>query len=49
MIRTNGDTMPMTVTITPRPPVATAGHAFTLPVVRELPPVARPGTFDSTW
>jgi hypothetical protein len=41
--------MPMTVTITPRPPVATAGHAFTLPVVRELPPVARPGTFDSTW
>jgi hypothetical protein len=38
----------MTVTITPRPPVA-AGHAFTLPVVRELPPVAHPGTFDSTW
>ena len=33
----------------PAPLVATAGHAFTFPVVRELPPVARPGTFDSTW
>jgi hypothetical protein len=39
----------MTVTVTPRPPVATAAHTFTLPTVRELPPVARPGTFDSTW
>jgi hypothetical protein len=38
----------MTVTVTPRPPVATQ-HSFTLPVVRELPPVFRPGTFDSTW
>ena len=36
----------MTVTVTPRPPVATASHAYTLPTVRELPPVARPGTFD---
>ena len=33
----------MTVTITPRPPVAAAGHAFTLPVVRELPPGRAPG------
>ena len=40
--------MPMTVTVTPRPPVVTA-HTFTLPTVRELPPVARPGPFDSTW
>jgi hypothetical protein len=38
----------MTVTITPRPPVA-ASHVFTTPVVRELPPVQRPGTFASTW
>ena len=34
----------MTVTITPRMPVATA-HAFSLPVVREIPPVQRPGMF----
>ena len=32
---------------TPRPPVAP--HAYSLPVVRELPPVTRPGTFDATW
>ena len=38
----------MTVTITPRMPVATA-HAFSLPVVREIPPVQRPGMFSSTW
>jgi hypothetical protein len=39
----------VTLTITPRPPVATGGHAFTIPTVRELPPIARPGTFASTW
>ncbi len=39
----------MTVTVIPRPPVRTAAHSFTLPTVRELPPVARPGLFDSTW
>ena len=38
----------MTVTITPRVPVATA-HVYSLPTVREIPPVPRPGTFDSTW
>jgi hypothetical protein len=38
----------MSVTVTPRMPVATA-RAFTLPAVREIPPVPRPGTFDSTW
>ena len=38
----------MSVTLTPRPPVA-ATHEFTLPTVREIPPVLRPGTFDSTW
>ena len=38
----------MSVTLTPRPPV-TATHAYTLPTVREIPPVLRPGTFDSTW
>jgi hypothetical protein len=38
----------MTVVVTPRPP-ATATHTYSLPVVRELPPVARPGTFDTTW
>ena len=38
----------MTVTITPRVPVATV-HVYTLPTVREIPPVPRPGTFDSTW
>jgi hypothetical protein len=38
----------VTVTVTPRPPIA-ASHVYTLPVVRELPPVQRPGTFDSTW
>jgi hypothetical protein len=39
----------VTVTVTPRPPVATASHAYTLPTVRELPPVSRPGTFASIW
>ena len=39
----------MTVTVTPRNPAATARHGFTLPTVRELPPVSRPGTFASTW
>jgi hypothetical protein len=38
----------MTATVTPMPPVITT-HVFTIPVVRELPPVQRPGTFDSTW
>jgi hypothetical protein len=38
----------MTVVVTPRQPAASA-HAFATPVVRELPPVQRPGTFDSTW
>jgi hypothetical protein len=40
----------MTITATPRPPIATATqHVFTLPTVRELPPVARPGTHASIW
>jgi hypothetical protein len=39
----------MTITVTPRPPIATASHVYSLPVVRELPPVARPGTFAATW
>jgi hypothetical protein len=39
----------MTVTVTPRPPVNAAAHAFSLPVVREIPPVQRPGTFSATW
>jgi hypothetical protein len=47
-IRSWWEGTPMTVTVTPRPPVVTA-HTFTLPTVRELPPVSRPGTFDSTW
>jgi hypothetical protein len=38
----------MTVTVTPRMAVA-AARAYTLPTVREIPPVQRPGTFDSTW
>ena len=38
----------MTLVVTPRPPIATA-HAFTTPVVREVPPVNRPGLFDATW
>jgi hypothetical protein len=33
--------------VTPRPPVI--AHTFTLPIVRELPPVTRPGTFAPTW
>ena len=39
----------MTVVITPRQPSAAASLVYTTPVVRELPPVARPGLFDSTW
>ena len=39
----------MTAMVTPRPPIAAASHHYTIPVVRELPPVLRPGTFDSTW
>lgn len=38
----------VTVTTTPRMPVATT-HVYTLATVREIPPVQRPGTFDSTW
>ena len=38
----------VTVTTTPRMPVATA-HVYTLATVREIPPVPRPGSFDSTW
>ncbi len=38
----------MSVTLTPRPP-APVTHEFSLPTVREIPPVLRPGTFDSTW
>jgi len=38
----------MTLVVTPRPPIA-AAHAFTTPVVREVPPVNRPGMFDATW
>ena len=45
----SGRVQPMSPTVTPRPPVSAAQHAFTIPVVRELPPVYRPGTFDSTW
>jgi hypothetical protein len=39
----------MTLTVTPRPPVASTAHAFSLPTVREIPPVQRPGTFSSIW
>jgi hypothetical protein len=39
----------MTISVTPRPPIAAASHVFTIPIVRELPPVQRPGLFDSTW
>jgi hypothetical protein len=40
----------MTIVITPRPPTAAAAsHVYTTPVVRELPPVHRPGMFASTW
>ena len=39
----------MTITVTPRPPVATVPHVYSTPVVRELPPVQRPGTFAQTW
>jgi hypothetical protein len=38
----------VTVTITSRVPLAV--RVYTLPTVREIPPVPRrPGTFDSTW
>jgi hypothetical protein len=37
------------VTVTPRRPAAPAPHVYMLATVRELPPAARPGTFDSTW
>jgi hypothetical protein len=37
----------MTIVVTPRTP--SAAHAFSTPVVRELPPVQRPGMFDTTW
>jgi hypothetical protein len=39
----------MTVVVTPRQPTASASHVYTTPVVRELPPVQRPGTYASTW
>jgi hypothetical protein len=42
------DSSIVTVTVTPRRPAA-AAHAFSSPTVREIPPVQRPGTFDSTW
>jgi hypothetical protein len=37
----------MRAAVTPRPPIQQ--HTFALPVVRELPAVARPGAFASTW
>lgn len=37
----------MSPTVTPRPPANS--RVFTLPTVRELPPVVRPGTFAPTW
>jgi hypothetical protein len=37
----------VTATVTPRRPAAARGYS--LPTVREIPPVVRPGTFDSTW
>jgi hypothetical protein len=39
----------MTIVVTPRPPISAAAHVFSTPVVRELPPVRRPGMFDTTW
>jgi hypothetical protein len=33
----------------PRPPAAAGTHIYSLPTVRELPPVTRPGTFAATW
>ena len=38
----------MTVTVTARRPAATA-RVYSVPAVREIPPVLRPGRFDSTW
>jgi hypothetical protein len=37
------------MTAPPRPRITAAPHAYTIPVVRELPPVQRPGMFDTTW
>jgi hypothetical protein len=37
------------MTAPPRQRIATTPHAYTIPVVRELPPVQRPGMFDTTW
>jgi len=39
----------VTVTVTPRRPAASSPRFFTLPTVRELPPVLRSGTYASTW
>jgi hypothetical protein len=39
----------MTITVTPRTPIAAAAHVYTTPVVRELPPIQRPGTYATTW
>jgi hypothetical protein len=38
----------MTIVV-PRPPAESTPHAYTIPVVRELPPVQRPGLFAATW
>jgi hypothetical protein len=38
----------MTIVVTPRPPIAQA-HVYSTPIVREIPPVQRPGRFDTTW
>ena len=47
--RRAGEDFAVTITTTtPRMPVATA-HVYTLATVHEIPPVPRPGTFDSTW
>ena len=45
---TKWDLVAMTI-VSPRPPVATTPHVFTTPVVRELPPMPRPGLFSATW
>jgi hypothetical protein len=37
----------MTLVAPPRP--RTIQHVYSLPVVREVPPVARPGTFAAGW
>jgi hypothetical protein len=38
----------MAVTVTARRPAATA-RADSFAAVREIPPMLRPGRFDSTW